>query len=92
VICIDVYRGRLSLAFVSTVALLIFHPTWTISSTRQIDCGVFTNAVASQIVLLAIGALAGVTLVGFVRSERRLARFWRDARRRASERASAKSA
>jgi hypothetical protein len=62
-----------------TVGLLIFHPTWTLL-TRDFFCGDFANAMAAKVVLLLICALAGVTLVRFIGSNRNYARVWRTAR------------
>lgn len=79
VICIEVYRGRLSPELALTVGLLIFHPTWTLL-TRDFFCGDFANAMAAKAELELICALAGLTLVRFIGSNRNYARVWRTAR------------
>jgi len=71
VISIEIWQRRWSLILVACLALLIFHPRWTVLPVYGPDCS-FTNVEASQYVLVVICLLLGYQIFRFVRSNKKV--------------------
>jgi hypothetical protein len=70
VILLEIYQRRSpSIILVATVALLIFHPRWTVAPGYGPDC-TFQNVEASQFVLAGICLLLGYQVFRIVRSRK----------------------
>jgi hypothetical protein len=70
-IAAGLYRGRWILTLVVVVAVLIFHPSWTVRPVYGPDC-TFANVEASQASLILVGFLLSYHLFRIVRARRRL--------------------
>ncbi len=72
IISLEVYYKRWSVILALTVALLIFHPRWTVPALYMPDC-TFINVQASQAVLAVLVAMLGYRIIKILLAYRRTA-------------------